>query len=74
MLNTKKRTEWRAKKEILKQWSKEQELMDAMKEEIADLRLEVQKQKDETFLYEKNNAILGDLFEKRIIDKDGNLL
>ena len=48
--------------------------MDAMKEEIADLRLEVQKQKDETFLYEKNSAILGDLFEKGIIDKDGNLL
>ena len=56
-----------------KQWPKKQELMDA-KKEIADLNNEVQEQNDETFLYEKNNSIFGDLFEKWIIDKDRNLL
>ena len=48
--------------------------MDAKKKEITDLNNEVQEQNDETFINEKNNSILDDLFEKWIIDKDRNLL
>ena len=74
MLKTKKRTEWRAKKDILKQWPTKQELMDFMTEEIANLHREVEEQKEEIIKNEKNCAILGDLFDKGIIDKDGNIL
>ena len=34
--------------------------MGDMEEEIADLRYEIQNQKNEIFLYDKNIAILGD--------------
>ena len=48
--------------------------MDFMKEEIANLQHEVKEQKEEIIRNEKNSAILGDLFDKGIINKDGNFL
>ena len=74
MLNTKKRNEWRTKKEILEQWPKKQDLIEDMREEIANLRDEIQKQKETIIQSEKNTKILGDLYDNGIIDNDGSLL
>ena len=74
MLNTEAREAWRIKKEMLEIWPSQQRLLEDMKKEINRLNQEIHHQKNDIEKNDKNNEILGILFEKGIIDSEGNLL
>ena len=74
MLNTEAREAWRVKNEMLENWPSQQKLFEDMKKEINRLNQEIQHQKNGIEKNDKNNEILGVLFEKGIIDSEGNLL
>ena len=65
MLNTQKRNDWRMKK---------QELLEDMRQEISQLNSKLKQQDGKLKEEEKNSNILAHLFDKGIIDQDGNLL
>ena len=74
MLNTQKRNDLRMKKQIIKERPGQQELLEDMRQEISQLNSKL-KQQDENFKEEKKNSnILAHLFDKGIIDQEGNLL
>ena len=73
MLNTQKREEWRAKKEIFNNWLSNKRLLDDKKNEILMLQSEVEENKKQIERNKKHSDILANLFEKGIIDKDGNI-
>ena len=61
-------------KEMLESWPSQQRLLEDMKKEINRLNQEIKHQKNDIEKNDKNNEILGVLFEKGIIDSEGNLL
>jgi SMC interacting uncharacterized protein involved in chromosome segregation len=74
-LNTTRRDE-RLAKEALEEEMKEknEKCLDDMKHEIAALKTELEEKHEQLEEHAKNTSILHDLFERNIIDKDGNLL
>ena len=74
MLNAFKRRDWHDKKEKIKKWPEQQQLIDEMRKKITSLKTEIHNQRAELEEKKSNNEILAELFEKGIIDSDGNLL
>ena len=59
---------------MLESWPFQHRLLEDMKKEINRLNQEIQHQKNDIEKNDKNNEILGVLFEKDIINSEGNLL
>ena len=59
---------------MIKKWPEQQQLIDEMRKEITSLKSEIHNQRGELEEKKVNNEILAELFEKGIIDSDGNLL
>ena len=74
MLKTFKSRDWNDKKETIKKWTEQQQLIDEMKKEITILKKEMHNQKVELEEKKWNNKIFAKLFEKGIIDSDWNLI
>ena len=75
LLNRKKRFE-KKQKELEEEHQKRQsnEYVKELKWEIASFKAEIESLKKNEEESEKNRSILRDLYEKNIIDRDGNLL
>ena len=74
MLNTQRRDDWRAKKEMINEWPKQRDLINNMRNEIEKLQDKLSEHEDLIADKDKNQEILSRLFDKGIIDEDGNLL
>jgi hypothetical protein len=75
LLNTTKRDkrlEEEAKKQV--DLDRNKEMMEDMTAEIAALKEVLDEKEKESAEHNKNSSILHELFEKKVIDKDGNLL
>ena len=73
MLNTKKRDMFRLKKKMVKEWPEQRNHIEEMKREIKKLQEQLHDQEDKLADGHKNSAILADLYERGIIDQEGNL-
>ena len=62
------------KKQIINEWPGQQELLEDMRQEISQLNSKLKQQDRKLKEEEKNSNILTHLFDKGIIDQDGNLL
>ena len=73
MLNTKKRDMFRLKNKMVKEWPEQRDHIEGMKREIKKLQEQLHDQEDKLADGHKNSAISTDLYEKGIIDQEGNL-
>ena len=73
MLNTTKRDEAKAKNLQFEHLLKEKDLVDSLKNEVYTLQQELKEYEEEKEENARNKDILWDLYDKGVIDKDGNL-
>ena len=74
MLNTKKREEWRSKKRMIEEWPQQKDQIVEMRKEIEKLHQQLESQVKDLKQGHKNEVIVGQLYNKGIIDREGNLL
>jgi exonuclease I len=75
MLNTSRRDKRLAdKKAEEEKWDQANDYMKKMEAEIEDLKNDLQKRSEKDEENEKHAAILQDLWERKVIDADGNLM